>query len=110
MYFGMKSNDITKDRLEYYASRRPMADGTHRDGRNGRWGFVPHLPPLRRTRFELRLMQKADMEQVSHFSHEFPQVKMPTKIMSRAISLKDLLIDLIRNQQISIKQEFSPNY
>ena len=25
MYFGMKSNDITKDRLEYYASRRSMA-------------------------------------------------------------------------------------
>ena len=25
MYFGMKSNDITKDRREYYASRRSMA-------------------------------------------------------------------------------------
>jgi hypothetical protein len=24
MYFGMKSNDITKDRLEYYASHRSM--------------------------------------------------------------------------------------
>jgi|TARA_B110000438_G_scaffold212702_1_gene204851 hypothetical protein len=55
-------------------------------------------------------MQKVEMEQVSRFSHEFPQVEMPTKIMSRAISLKDLLIVLTRNQQISIKQEFSPNY
>jgi hypothetical protein len=59
MYFGMKSNDITKDRLEYYASRRPMTDGTHRDGRNGRWGFVPHLPPLRRTRFRLGLCRQS---------------------------------------------------
>lgn len=25
MYFGMKSNDITKDRLEHYASGRSMA-------------------------------------------------------------------------------------
>ena len=110
MNFGMKSNDITKDRLEYYASGRSMAtelivtDGME-DGAS-----CPTFPRSGGLASNYGLCRKPTWSRFPASVTSSLKFEMANKIMSHAISLNDLLIARTRNQLISIKQGFEPNY
>ena len=125
MYFGMKSNDITKDRLEYYTSRRSMAtelivtDGME-DGascptfpRSGGGGSPPGTAGTfsgteTQTNLEGKLLIAVEQARGRMTDTDFAKestalvksslkFEMATKIMSNATRLKDVLIPLTQN-------------